>query len=171
MHHSTSRHCGGGRTIRDTSVGEGILKITGKHTIQAPRQEVFGRLIDPDSIAACLPGVEKLEKIGDDEYSMSMNVGIGMVKGTYNGKVRLSNMNKPTDYQMYVDGSGRPGFIKGTGTVRLAEGENNSTDIEYDGDVEVGGPIGSVAQRMLGGVASRMVGQFFGCIEAKIKDE
>jgi carbon monoxide dehydrogenase subunit G len=128
-------------------------------------------LIDPDSIATCLPGVEKLEKLGEDEYSMSMNVGIGMVKGTYNGKVRLSNMNKPTDYQMYVDGSGRPGFIKGTGTVRLAEGENSTTDIEYDGDVEVGGPIGSVAQRMLGGVANRMVGQFFGCIESKIKGD
>jgi carbon monoxide dehydrogenase subunit G len=147
------------------------LKITGKHTIQAPRQEVFDRLIDPDSIATCLPGVEKLEKLGEDEYSMSMNVGIGMVKGTYNGKVRLSNMNKPTDYQMYVDGSGRPGFIKGTGTVRLAEGENSTTDIEYEGDVEVGGPIGSVAQRMLGGVANRMVGQFFGCIESKIKGD
>lgn len=147
------------------------MKITGKHTIQAPRQEVFDRLIDPDSIATCLPGVEKLEKLGEDEYSMSMNVGIGMVKGTYNGKVRLSNMNKPTDYQMYVDGSGRPGFIKGTGTVRLAEGENSTTDIEYEGDVEVGGPIGSVAQRMLGGVANRMVGQFFGCIESKIKGD
>ncbi|HEX3722215.1 MAG TPA: carbon monoxide dehydrogenase subunit G, partial [Nitrolancea sp.] len=98
------------------------MKITGKHTIQAPRAEVFVRLIDPDSIAACLPGVEKLEKVGDNEYSMSMNVGIGMVKGTYVGKVRLSNMNEPTDYQMYVDGSGRPGFIKGTGSVRLAEG-------------------------------------------------
>ena len=147
------------------------MKITGKQSIQAPRQEVFSRLIDPESIASCLPGVEKLEKIGDNEYSMSMNVGIGMVKGTYTGKVRLSNMNAPTDYQMYVDGSGRPGFIKGTGSVRLAEGENSSTDIEYDGDVEVGGPIGSVAQRMLGGVANRMVGQFFGCIESKIKEQ
>jgi len=153
-----------------SSVREGTLKITGKHSIQAPRQDVFDRLIDPDSIGACLPGVEKLEKLGEDEYSMSMNIGIGMVKGTYTGKVRLSNMNKPTDYQMYVEGSGRPGFIKGSGSVRLAEGENNTTEIEYDGDVEVGGPIGSVAQRMLGGVANRMVGQFFSCIEAKINN-
>jgi len=147
------------------------LKITGKYTIHAPREDVFGRLIDPDSIASCLPGVEKLEKVGDDEYSMSMNIGIGMVKGTYTGKVRLSNMNAPTDYQMYVEGSGRPGFIKGTGTVRLADGEESSTEIEYEGDVEVGGPIGSVAQRMLGGVATRMVGQFFECIETQIKGE
>lgn len=147
------------------------MKISGSQSVSAPRQEVWDRLIDPNSIAGCLPGVEKLEKIGDDEYSMSMNVGIGMVKGTYNGKVRLSNMNAPTDYQMYVEGSGRPGFIKGTGTVRLADGENGATDIAYEGDVEVGGPVGSVAQRMLGGVANRMVGQFFSCIEGQIKGD
>lgn len=147
------------------------MKITGRQSVNGPRQEVWQRLIDPDSIGSCLPGVEKLDKIGDDEYSMSMNVGIGMIKGTYNGKVRLSNMNEPTDYQMYVEGSGRPGFIKGTGTVRLSEGVDGATAIEYEGDVEVGGPVGSVAQRMLGGVANRMVSQFFSCIEGKIKGD
>ena len=147
------------------------MKITGKQSVNAPRQEVWDRLIDPDSIAGCLPGVEKMEKVADNEYSMTMSVGVGMVRGTYDGKVRLSNMNEPTDYQMYVEGSGRPGFIKGTGTVRLADGENETTDIEYEGDVEVGGPVGSVAQRMLGGVANRMVGQFFSCIEGKIKGD
>ncbi len=147
------------------------MKITGRQSVNAPRQQVWDRLIDPDSIGSCLPGVEKLDKIGDDEYSMSMNVGIGMVKGTYDGKVRISNMNAPSDYQMYVEGTGRPGFIKGTGTVRLADADDGSTDIEYEGDVEVGGPVGSVAQRMLGGVANRMVGQFFSCIEGQIKGD
>ncbi len=147
------------------------MKITGRQSVNAPRQQVWDRLIDPESIGGCLPGVEKLDKIGDDEYSMSMNVGIGMVKGTYDGKVRLLNMNAPNDYQMYVEGNGRPGFIKGTGTVRLSDADDGSTDIEYEGDVEVGGPVGSVAQRMLGGVANRMVGQFFSCIEGQIKGD
>lgn len=147
------------------------MKITGRQSVNAPRQQVWDRLIDPNSIAGCLPGVETLDKIGDDEYSMAMNIGIGMVKGVYNGKVRLSNLNPPNDYQMFVEGSGRPGFVKGTGTVRLADGEDGTTDIEYEGDVEVGGPVGAVAQRMLGGVANRMVGQFFSCIEGQIKGD
>lgn len=145
------------------------MKITGRQTVSGPRQEVWKRLIDPDSIAVCLPGVEKLDKVGDDEYSMSMNIGIGMVRGTYEGKVRISDLNEPNDYQMYVEGNGRPGFVKGTGTVRLSDGADGNTDIEYEGDVEVGGPVGSVAQRMLGGVANRMVGQFFSCIEGQMK--
>jgi len=147
------------------------MKITGRQSVNAPKQQVWDRLIDPDSIAGCLPGVEQLDKIGDDEYAMSMNIGVGMVKGVYNGKVRISNLNPPNDYQMSVEGSGRPGFVKGTGTVRLADGADGTTDIEYEGDVEVGGPVGSVAQRMLGGVANRMVGQFFSCIEGQIKGD
>lgn len=144
------------------------MKISGSYTMKAPRQAVWDRLVDPDSIAGCLPGVEKLEKVSDNEYAMEMTVGIGMVKGTYSGKVSLANMNPPSDYQMHIEGSGRPGFVRGTGTVRLIEGSDTTTEISYEGDVEVGGPVGSVAQRMLGGVAKRLVDQFFGCIEKQI---
>lgn len=146
------------------------MKISGSYTVQAPRQEVWDRLLDPDSLSGCLPGVEKLEKTGENEYDMAMNIGVGMIKGTYEGKVRLSDINEPTDYQMYVEGSGRPGFVKGTGKVELAEADSNSTEITYEGDVEVGGPVGSVAQRMLGSVSKRMVDQFFSCVENQIKE-
>lgn len=146
------------------------MKISGSYTVQAPRQEVWDRLLDPDSLASCLPGVEKLDKTGENEYDMAMNVGVGMIRGTYEGKVRLSNINEPTDYQMYVEGSGRPGFVKGTGTVQLAESDSNATEITYEGDVEVGGPVGSVAQRMLGSVSKRMVDQFFSCVETQVNE-
>lgn len=146
------------------------MKISGSYTISAPRQEVFSRLLDPDSLAGCIPGVEKLEKTGENEYDMAMNVGVGMIKGTYEGKVRISEINEPSDYTMYVEGSGRPGFVKGTGQIQLAEEGDSSTEITYEGDVEVGGPVGSVAQRMLGSVSKRMVDQFFGCIEKQINE-
>ena len=144
------------------------MKISGSYTMSVPRQVVWDRLIDPQAIAGCLPGVEKLNQVGQDEYEMSMTVGIGPVRGTYDGKVRLINMRPPEEYQMQVEGSGRPGFVRGTGTIRLAEGPDSTTQITYEGDVEVGGPVAGVAQRMLGGVAKRMVEQFFSCIEKQI---
>lgn len=146
------------------------MKVSGTYTMKAPRQAVWDHLIDPNAIANCLPGVENLEKTGENEYSMAMTVGIGMVKGTYSGKVTLANLNPPSDYEMQVEGSGRPGFVKGGGTVRLSDGGEGGTDIAYEGDVEVGGPVGAVAQRMLGGVAKRMVDQFFGCIEKQLSE-
>lgn len=144
------------------------MKISGSYTMQAPRQAVWDKLIDPDAIASCLPGVEQLDRVAENEYQMSMTVGIGPVRGTYSGKVALSDLDAPNSYQMQVEGSGRPGFVKGTGMLRLSDGANGSTEITYEGDVEVGGPVGSVAQRMMGGVARRLVEQFFGCIEKQI---
>jgi len=144
------------------------VKISGTHTINAPRQAVWDRLIDPEAIARCLPGVERLNPVSQDEYEMTMTVGIGPVRGTYDGKVRLANMRAQEEYQIQVEGSGRPGFVRGTGTVRLADGAGGTTEIAYEGDVEVGGPVAGVAQRMLGGVAKRLVDQFFSCIEKQI---
>jgi uncharacterized protein len=145
------------------------MKISGSYTVDAQRQEVWTRLLDPNSLSSCIPGVEKLNKTGENEYEMAMNVGVGMIRGTYEGKVRITNVNEPSDYTMYVEGSGRPGFVKGTGNISLEE-NGESTEITYEGDVEVGGPVGSVAQRMLGSVSKRMVDQFFTCIEKQINE-
>jgi uncharacterized protein len=145
------------------------MKISGSYTVDAQRQEVWTRLLDPNSLSSCIPGVEKLNKTGENEYEMAMNVGVGMIRGTYEGKVRITNVNEPSDYTMYVEGSGRPGFVKGTGNISLEE-NGESTEITYEGNVEVGGPVGSVAQRMLGSVSKRMVDQFFTCIEKQINE-
>jgi uncharacterized protein len=147
------------------------MKVSGSYTMKASREAVWQRLLDPDSLAGCIPGVEKLEKTGENEYDMAMTVGIGPIRGTFDGKVRLSNINEPTDYQMYVEGSGRPGFVKGTGTVRLTDGDDGATDIEYDGDVEVGGRAGAVGQRMLPSMSKRMIDGFFRCVEQQITKE
>jgi uncharacterized protein len=145
------------------------MKISGNYTVDAPRQDVWNRLLDPDSLSSCIPGVEKLNKTGENEYEMAMNVGVGMIRGTYEGKVRITDVNEPSDYTMYVEGSGRPGFVKGSGNISL-EDKGESTEITYEGDVEVGGPVGSVAQRMLGSVSKRMVDQFFSCVEKQISE-
>ena len=147
------------------------MKISGSYTINAEQQAVWDRLLDPDTLWNCLPGVQKLDKTGENEYDLAMNVGVGMIKGTYEGKVRISDLNEPHDYQMYVEGSGRPGFVKGTGKIELADQGDGTTEITYAGDVEVGGPVGSVAQRMLGSVSKRIVDQFFSCVEEQINKQ
>lgn len=147
------------------------MKISGSYTINAEQQAVWDRLLDPDTLWNCLPGVERLDKTGENEYDLAMNVGVGMIKGTYEGKVRISDLNEPNDYQMYVEGSGRPGFVKGTGKIELAGQGDGTTEITYAGDVEVGGPVGSVAQRMLGSVSKRIVDQFFSCVEEQINKQ
>jgi uncharacterized protein len=89
-----------------------------------------------------------------------MKVGVGGVKGTFEGKVRLSDKKPPESYKMAVEGSGGPGFIRGDATISLAEAEGG-TRVSYAADLQVGGLIASVGQRMLGGVSKMMADKFF----------
>jgi hypothetical protein len=144
------------------------MKLSGTQTFPAPRQKVWEFLIDPQCLAKCMPGCEKLEATGENEYSGVINVGLAAVKGVYNGKVKLDELQPPTHYKMTLDGKGKQGFIKGAGTIDLEE-QNGQTLLKYTGDIQIGGPLASVGQRMIDGAAKMMIGQFFTAMEAEIK--
>jgi carbon monoxide dehydrogenase subunit G len=128
---------------------------------------VWGFLTDANRIAECLPGCEKLIKTSDDTYDMEMRFGIGAISGIFRGSIRLHGLLPTSEYQMTVEGSGTPGFIKGDGTVQLTT-EGTGTLLRYSGDVSAGGPIASVGQRMIGGAARMIIDQFFKCVAGKL---
>jgi uncharacterized protein len=144
------------------------VKVGGTYTIAAPREQVWRFLIDPERLARCIPGAGKLEQIGENEYSGEINVGLAAVKGMYNGKVKLEDLQPPQHYRIVVDGKGKQGFIKGTGTMDLEEQEGKKTLVRYVGDAQIGGPLASVGQRMIDGAAKTMITQFFTAMEAEV---
>jgi carbon monoxide dehydrogenase subunit G len=108
-----------------------------------------------------------METIGPDQYQAVLTIGIAAVKGRYTGSVTLSEKEPPQHLKMRVEGKGTGGFMQGTGTLELAE-DPQGTLITYQGDVQVGGPIASVGQRLLEGAAKMMVGQFFTAVNAQL---
>jgi uncharacterized protein len=138
------------------------MKLEGAYQVPAARQQVWDAFLDPDRLRQAIPGCEKLEAIGPDEYKATMKVGVGGVKGTFEGKVKLADKKPPESYKMAVEGSGGPGFIRGDTLITLSDAEGGGTRVAYSADVQVGGLIASVGQRMLGGVSKMMADKFFG---------
>ena len=136
------------------------MKIEGSADIPAPREKVWAAFRDPNILAKALPGCEKLEAIGPNEYKATMKVGVAAIKGTFEGKVKLSDLEPPNRYRMAVEGSGGPGFVRGDAGMQMTD-VDGGTKVSYDADVQVGGLIASVGQRMLGGVTKMMLEQFF----------
>lgn len=136
------------------------MKLEGSHDIPAPRQRVWEAFLNPDQLRQAIPGCEKLEALGNDEYKATMKVGIAAVKGTFEGKVKLSDKNPPTAYRLHAEGSGPPGFVRADTLITFSDIENG-TRVSYSADVQVGGLIAGVGQRLLGGVAKMMADQFF----------
>ena len=143
------------------------MKLSGTYTFTAPRQRVWEFLNDPQRLAKCIPGCGPLETVGSNEYAAEINVGIAAVKGLYKGRVKLEDLQPPKHYRISVDGKGKQGFIKGTGTLDLEEA-GDKTVLTYAGDAQIGGPLASVGQRMIDGAAKTMLTQFFTAMEAEV---
>lgn len=137
------------------------MKIEGANEIPAPQDKVWTAFQDPATLAKAIPGCEGLEEIGPGEYKAVMKVGVAAIKGTFEGKVKLMDLEPPNRYRMSMEGKGGPGFVKGEATMSLSSVDPGTTRVSYDADVQVGGLIASVGQRMLGGVSKMMLDQFF----------
>lgn len=143
------------------------MKIEGTQTFQAPRDRIFAALTDPAVLQKCIPGCEQMEKTGDNQYNAKLTAGVGPVKGVFTATVSLQDIVAPQHYKLVVEGKGQPGFVKGSGELNLKD-EGSATEIQYTGDINVGGLIASVGQRMIQSTATMLAGRFFKALEAEV---
>jgi carbon monoxide dehydrogenase subunit G len=147
------------------------MKIAGEQVLAAPREKVWALFNDPARLAKLIPGCEKLDTLAPDQFAGTINVGVAAVKGTYNGKLTLEDKRPPEHYKMVVDGKGKQGFVRGSGTLDLAARDARTTVVTFNGDVQVGGPLIQVGQRVIDSAAKMMLGQFFAAAEAELRAE
>jgi carbon monoxide dehydrogenase subunit G len=115
---------------------------------------------DPEVLARAIPGCEGLEKTGENEYRMKMKMALASFSGAFEGKVRITDQTPPESFRLIVEGSGKLGFMKGDGLLKLA-GSGDGTAISYEGDAQVGGTMAAVGQRLIDGTAKMMIKRFF----------
>ena len=136
------------------------MKISGSYAVPTGRERAYRLLQDPAVLAKCMPGTDHLEKVGDDEYAMKMKMVIASIGGLFSGKVRIADQHPPDSFKLIVEGNGKIGFVKGQGLLNLVP-QGQSTEVKYDGDVQVGGTIAGVGQRLLDTTAKMIIKKFF----------
>jgi carbon monoxide dehydrogenase subunit G len=143
------------------------MELQGTHQFKAPLATVWDALLDPTVLSKALPGGDKLERVGDNDYKAAMNVRVGPVQGRFEGQVTLSEIELHKGYRMKVSGTGAPGFLNGEGTLSLQENDEG-TLLTYAGDVNVGGRIASVGQRLIDSTAKSIIRQGFKTLDEQI---
>lgn len=134
------------------------MKITGSYTIDAPQEQVWAALNDMHVLARIVPGCERLEQTGENEFEGTVKIGIQTIKGTYNGRIRLEDIQPPHHYKLIASGRSANGVVDGAGTVDLSE-EDGKTLLKYSGDAQIGGMLASVGQRLIEGASKQMINQ------------
>jgi uncharacterized protein len=143
------------------------MNVQGTQQLAAPRERVYTALTDPQILKRCIPGCESLEKTEAGDYEAVIKAGVGAIKGTFRGNVTLADTRPPEHYRLVVAGKGLVGFAKGSATFDLEE-QDGGTLIKYAGEMQVGGTIAGVGQRMIEGTAKMMATKFFTALENEV---
>jgi len=135
------------------------VKLEGEYKFNGPREEVWKLVRDPKVLATALPGTKSLEHVGENEYKGEMNVRIGPVAGLFSGRLVVSNEIPPESCTLTVEGKGSTGFANGTGNVILSDLGDGTTLMKYVGEVQIGGKLASVGQRLIDTASKSMIRQ------------
>ena len=137
------------------------MKLSGSYKLNVKKEIVWKALNDPNILKQCIPGCESFEKESDTVFSVTATNQIGPMNATFSGSVTLSNIQVNESYTITGDGQSSVGFANGSAEVNLKE-ENESTTLEYQVNINVGGKIAQLGSRLISGVAQKMSDYFFG---------
>ena len=143
------------------------MELSGEHHFAAPRERVWQLLLDPSVLQQCLPGVENFVEVRPEEYEATMKIGVAAIRGTYQGRVKITEKDEPNSYRMAVEGKGPAGQISGDAVMELSDDEGG-TLVNWSGNANVRGTLARVGGRVMQPAAKMIVGQFFNCLESKI---
>ena len=143
------------------------MEVTGEHVFYAPRDQVWAALLDPESLRNSIPGCESLTASGERRYDMALKVGIASINGSYTGTVSIEDVLPEDSYRLVVSGRGKPGAVSGDGKLDfIADGDR--TRVHYVGAVTAQGAISRLGNRLLGGAARLLIGQFMKAMETEV---
>lgn len=138
------------------------MRIEGEHVFAAAPDIVWPLVHDPAVLARSLPGCNKMERVSSQEYKGAITFGTGPMRGVFNGRIILTDIEAPHRFRLHVDGRGPNGYLRGAGEIALHTNSNQTTTMTYAGDVEVGGRLADASARLLATSARAVVRQ---CLE------
>jgi carbon monoxide dehydrogenase subunit G len=118
-------------------------------------------LNDPETLKACIPGCETIEKLSDHELKATAAVKLGPIAARFTGKVLLSDLDPPNGYTISGEGQGGvAGFAKGGAKVNLTDAAGG-TLLAYTVNAQIGGKMAQLGARLIDSTAKSMAEQFF----------
>ncbi len=147
------------------------MLLEGEIVVPGQRQLVWNRLIDSEVLQRCIPGCSELARTTETHFAGKMVVKVGPVSATFQGGVSLEDLAEPERCILVGQGrGGAAGFAKGSATITLDE-QGEDTRLGYAADIQIGGKLAAVGNKLFGSVARRNIDEFFEAFQQIMRDE
>ena len=137
------------------------MKLVGSYKLNVKKEIAWKALNDASILKKCIPGCDFFKKEDEQSFRASATNQIGPMNATFSGVVTLSNIKKNQSYTLSGEGQSSVGFVNGEANINLDE-KNNTTTLNYEVNINVGGKIAQLGSRLIYGVAKKMSDYFFG---------
>ena len=144
------------------------MKLEGTKELAAPRATVWAVLNDPEQMASLMPGVEGFEVRDERNWSAKVKVPLGL------GGLRLTvdfeklEEREPEYASLKAKGNGVGAIMNMTTQFNLS-GEGDRTQMAWEADVRIAGPVGSMGQRVLQPIVNQQVKNVLAALEKQVE--
>ena len=144
------------------------MKLSGSYEFDTGPEKVWQILTDPEALKSCIPGCEKMDALGSNEYAATVTISMGPIRSKFDAKVTMVDLQPFESYKLIVEGNGPSGFVRGESQIKLT-GSGSKTTVDVDSDSSSGGLLARVGQRMVETFARSMMDRFFTCLQESTK--
>ncbi len=133
--------------------------VEGTYALPGSPEAIWDLLMDPEVLAKAMPGTRRLDRVAPNRYEGTMGVGIGPITAAeFDLVIEVTDIQRPLSYTMQIDSKGRFGFSRGTARVELTP-DGAGSSMRYRADLQVGGKIAGLGQRLLDSVSKMLLRQ------------
>jgi uncharacterized protein len=147
------------------------MHFEGTVQINAPRDKVWAFVIDPNQVGQCGPGVESIEVIDDSHFKATAKVGVGFISARFIVNMEFVDLQAPDAATIKAHGQAPGSAVDADALMRLSDGADGGTTMDWAADVNISGTIASVGARLIEGTANKMIGQTFDCMKSKLESD
>ena len=147
------------------------MKVSEEFVVPRPATTVWEFFEQVDRVARCVPGVEDVTVVDDENSRVRVTQAVGPMTATFDMKMRITA--REPGRSMEFTGIGRSirgaaGDVRSTNRVRLEEVEDGSTRVLLESEVALAGMLGSVGQKVVAKQASVVTKSFARTLEQEL---
>ena len=145
------------------------MKIEGSLTVAGTPEKLWDLLQDPEFLKEIMPGCKELKQTEEDHFTGIIEAKVGAISSRYTTKFSIYDKNRPDSYRLKVEGNGKGGFVNADTQVVL-EANQHGTVMKYDGEVNIGGTIARIGQRLIDAASKMLIGKGVKNLKEKLEE-
>ena len=147
------------------------MLLEGKITLKAPIQKLWDTMLEPETLNACVPGAEKIERLDDTSYDCLIKQKVGPISVRFKFKAILTNIQPPNHLEIEGEGediskAGR--FIQKT-SIDLKEIEDGEVEVSYKCNANIVGKLAMFGDRIMRAKAKKVEAEFTNALEERLR--